>query len=247
MSKAIGVDWAGNGWVTATIAGGDVAVEFYPTVLNLWRAHRDAEAILVDMPIGLKSAGKRACDLGVASKLGGKRQGSVFLTPTREAVYAATIEAAKAVQEPSDFSIQNQVWAIVPSIRELDGFLQEFQQAVAPDQFLEAHPELCFAGFNEGHPIEPSKHTADGRDRRLAVLASIDPALVEAFEDAVETLTQPAYAPMIGASKTDDILDAVVLAATADQGVPNLERIPDEPAVDPVLDRPIDIVAPQPE
>ncbi len=247
MSTAIGVDWAGNGWVAASRQDGEWVVEFYPTILNLWRAHREAETILVDMPIGLKASGKRACDLAVAAKLGGTRQGSVFLTPTREAVYADNIEAAKAVQEPADFSIQNQVWAIVPHIRELDGFLQEFDAARAPDRLLEAHPELCFAGFNDGAPIEASKHTETGRDTRLEVLASIDSGLVAAYEEAVESLTQPAYAPMIGASKTDDILDALVLAATAAQGASNVERVPADPELDPVLERPIEIVFPQPD
>ena len=49
---------------------------------------------------------------------------------------------------------------------------------------------------------------------------------------------------MIGASKTDDILDALALAATAAKGVDALEQVPADPAVDPVLDREIRIVYP---
>lgn len=242
MANAVGVDWAGNGWVAASVEAGSTTVKFFPTMLTLWRHHRNADRILIDIPIGLRESGKRACDLAVKEALGGQRQGSVFLTPTREATYAPNIEAAKARQVPADFSVQNQIWAIVPRIRELDGFLQEFAAEVSTDQVLEAHPELCFAGFNGGTPIEASKSTEAGRDARLAVLESVDPDLVEAYEAGVERLTEPAYAPMIGASKTDDIVDALVLAATAAHGVDQLTRLPAEPERDPVLDRPIEIV-----
>lgn len=242
MATAVGVDWAGNGWVAAIREDEEWSVEFYPTVLNLWSAHREAATILVDIPIGLRESGKRACDLAAKSALGGSRQASVFLTPTREAVFAPNIESAKTRQKPADFGVQNQVWAIVPRIRELDVFLREFAGQISEDQILEAHPELCFAGLNGGDPIDASKGTDEGKKTRLAVLDSVDPDLVATFEDAVETYTTPSYAPTIAASKTDDILDALVLAATAAQGVENLERLPADPGHDPVLDRPIEIV-----
>ncbi|MDZ7850416.1 MAG: DUF429 domain-containing protein [Halodesulfurarchaeum sp.] len=242
MATAVGVDWAGNGWVAASLEDGEWSVEFFPTVLNLWHAHREAETILLDIPIGLRESGKRACDLAAKSALGGNRQASVFLTPTREAVFAPDIETAKARQQPADFSVQNQAWAIVPRIRELDVFLREFEGEVTEDQLLEAHPELCFSGLNGGEPIDVSKGTDEGREARLAVLESVDPALRATFEEAVETFTRPSYAPTIAASKTDDILDALVLAASAAQGVENLERLPADPDHDPVLDRQIEIV-----
>ena len=242
MPKAIGVDWAGNGWVAASIENESATVSFYPTILNLWRAHSDAEQLLIDIPIGLCESGKRACDSATASKLGGTRQGSVFFTPTREAVYAPNIERAKERQQPKDFSVQNQVWAIVPRIRELDAFLQEYSGEIAPDQILEAHPELCFAGLNGGNPIAASKATEAGREARLEVLEEVDQSLVDAYHDGVERLTEPSYAPMIGASKTDDIIDALVLAAAASKGSDSLTRLPEDPGYDPVLERPIEIV-----
>jgi predicted RNase H-like nuclease len=245
MAPAVGVDWAGNGWVAAVRANGEWTVEFYPTVLNLWHAHREAESILVDVPIGLRESGKRACDLAAKAALGSKHA-SVFLTPTREAVFAPNIETAKTRQQPADFGVQNQVWAIVPRIRELDVFLREFDAEIRDDQILEAHPELCFAGLNDGDPIEASKGTDAGRDARLAVLETVDPALVAAYEESVETLTTPTYAPVIAGSKTDDILDALVLAVTAWLDPARRERLPADPERDPVLDRPIQIVAPRP-
>lgn len=241
---ALGIDWAGNGWVAARHDAGEVTVEFYPTVLNLWRAHGDADPILIDVPIGLRESGKRVADREAARLLGGDRAGSVFFTPTRPAVYAPNIDIAKRRQEPAEFGVQNQAWAIVPRIRELDGFLQEFDGAVADTQFLEAHPELCFAGLNDDTPIEASKTSDAGQAARLEVLDAVDEAFVRAYHEAVETLTEPAYAPTIAASKTDDILDALALAATARRGVDALDWVPEDPGHDPVLDREIRIVYP---
>ena len=96
MASYLGVDWAGNGWVTAVLGDdAEPTVSFYPTILNLWLDHEDAAAILVDIPIGLVESGKRRCDIEAKERLGPDRQRSVFLTPTREAVYAPDIETAK--------------------------------------------------------------------------------------------------------------------------------------------------------
>jgi hypothetical protein len=48
--------------------------------------------MLIDVPVGLRETGKRAADTAAASKLGGRRSGSVFFTPTRPAVEAPNIE-----------------------------------------------------------------------------------------------------------------------------------------------------------
>lgn len=245
MATYLGVDWAGNGWVAAVLDDhADPTVTFYPTILNLWVEHDDAAAILVDIPIGLRESGKRLADVRAQQLLGPERGRSVFLTPTREAVYAPDIETAKERQQPADFGIQNQAWAIVPRIREVDTFLQKFAGTVSEDQILEAHPELCFYGLSEGEPMTHSKDTEAGIEERRAVLESIDPDLVMAFEEAIETLTEPAYAPMIGKTQVDDILDALVTATTAKLGYGAFERVPpvSEAERDTVLMRDIEIV-----
>lgn len=245
MATYLGVDWAGNGWVTAILSDDDApTVTFYPTILNLWLDHDDAAAILVDIPIGLRERGKRECDVLAKQQLGPERQRSVFLTPTREAVYAPNIEKAKQLQEPEDFGIQNQAWAIVPRIRELDRFLQKFATSVGEDQILESHPELCFWGLNGGEPMAHPKESQAGIEERRAVLESLDPSLGEAFDEAIETLTEPEYAPMIGKTQADDILDALATAYTAKLGAEELERLPPETESerDTTLMRDIEIV-----
>ena len=246
MGSYLGVDWAGTGWVAAVLSDEtEPTVAFYPTVLNLWRDHAEAETILIDIPIGLREEGKRRCDVEAKSLLGPDRHRSVFLTPTREAVYAPNIEAAKEVQKPGNFGIQNQAWAIVPRIREVDGFLQHFSGSVAEDQILEAHPELCFAGLDGGQPMDHEKRSSEGAQERRSLLATHDSSLPAIFEEAVETLTKPDYAPMIGKTKRDDILDALVLAYTAKVGAnEGFDRLPREREgqQDTQLERDVEIV-----
>lgn len=245
MATYVGVDWAGNGWVTAVL-GDDVdpRVTFYPTILNLWLDHENAAAILVDIPIGLRDQGKRQCDVEAKAILGPERQRSVFLTPTREAVYAQNIETAKERQQPEDFGIQNQAWAIVPRIREVDRFLQKFAGSVSEDQILEAHPEVCFWALNGEEPMAHPKESQAGVEERRNVLESHDPELIGAYEEAIETLTEPEYAPMIGKTQADDILDALAAAYTAKIGVDDFTRLPPETESerDTVLMRDIEIV-----
>lgn len=245
MATYLGVDWAGNGWVTAALGDdSEPTVSFYPTILNLWLDHEDAAAILVDIPIGLVESGKRRCDIEAKERLGPDRQRSVFLTPTREAVYAPDIETAKERQKPEDFGIQNQVWAIVPRIREVDRFLQKFSGSVAEDQILEAHPELCFWALNGGTPMTHSKDTEEGIEERRSLLAELDPALDAAFEEGIKTLTEPEYAPMIGKTQSDDIIDAIAAAYTAKEGYDQYDRLPPETESerDTLLMRDIEIV-----
>lgn len=229
MTTYLGVDWAGTGWVTAVLSDDEApTVTFYPTILNLWLDHEDAGAILVDIPIGLREEGKRRCDVEAKELLGPDRQRSVFLTPTREAVYAPNIEEAKRRQQPEDFGIQNQAWAIVPRIREVDRFLLKFSGTVAEDQILEAHPELCFWALNDRTPMTHGKDTDAGIEERRSLLADLDPALEDAYEAALRSLTEPTYAPMIGKTQTDDILDALAAGYTAKQGYDRFERLPQE-------------------
>ena len=230
MASYLGVDWAGSGWVTAVLRDDeDPTVTFYPTILNLWMDHSGAETILIDIPIGLRQEGKRLCDVEAKALLGPDRQRSIFLTPTREAVYAPNIDAAKAIQKPEEFGIQNQAWAIVPRIREVDVFLRKFAGSVAENQILEAHPEVCFWALDGGEPMVHDKQAPEGLEERRSLLAELDPSLETAFEEAVETLTKPDYAPMIGSTQVDDIIDALVTAYTAKLGATDeFRRLPHE-------------------
>ncbi|UTF55594.1 DUF429 domain-containing protein [Natronosalvus rutilus] len=241
----IGVDWASKGWFAVSVNEGCIEeLGFYPTIFNLWNQHSTADRILIDIPIGLCTDQRRECDVEAKEMLNPHRGSSLFYTPIRDAVQAENIEAAKAEQSDLDFSVQNQAWALVPRIREVDEFLAMFADELEPTQIRETHPEVCFAALNEGEPVSSKKKSKDGIDARLDLLESHLTNPRGKFEEAVETYTEPAYAPVIGKSKRDDILDAMVAALTAEQCGDDPSRLPrkTEPQVDEAREREIEII-----
>lgn len=212
MAKYIGVDWASRGWFGVILHDDDTwATDLFPSIWSLWKYHSDAARILIDIPIGLPSDHRRACDANAKSVLQ-HRHRSVFYAPVRDAVYQPNLEAAKATNEAkADFSIQNQAWSIVSRIREVDEFLDMYPGA--RDRVLETHPEVCFYALNGRNPLEDSKSTEVGIDRRKALLADEHPEAMRIYEEAVNQYTVPDYAPTV--SGVDDIVDALAAAVTA--------------------------------
>ena len=94
-----------------------------------------------------------------------------------------------------------QLWAILPKIREVDGWIGS-----APNStFREGHPELSFY-VAAGRPMEHTKKKAEGRNERLDALCDfIDPAMIREWLD---------QARGSGAAK-DDVLDALALCQSA--------------------------------
>lgn len=224
MVKHIGLDWASKGWFGVILHDdGEWTADLFPSILSLWKYHSDAARILVDVPIGLPTAGKRGCDVEAKEKLQ-RHQHSVFYTPIREAVYRRNLLEAKELQRERDvgFSIQNQAWSIVPRIREVDEFLDEHPGA--RDRLLETHPEVCFWALNGGTPLEGTKRTGPGIERRKQLLWEEYPDARVIFEESVDRYTSPDYAPMVGG--VDDILDALVAAVTARRPDSELSRLP---------------------
>jgi predicted RNase H-like nuclease len=123
----------------------------------------EAEAIGVDMPIGLPEDRYRDCDLA-ARRLLGSRACCVFLTPPRAVLDAPTYAAACAVsRDVSGKALSRQAWNLLPRIREVN--------ALAGDpRLVEVHPEVSFTVMT-GAPLLP-KRTADGHAQRLAVLGT---------------------------------------------------------------------------
>jgi predicted RNase H-like nuclease len=240
MGPYVGVDWASNGWLGVVLDGDDHEFDLYPSLLSLWKYHSDAERILIDVPIGLPADGKRDCDVEAKSHLQA-RQGSVFYTPVRKAVYATDIETAKEHNEPAGYSVQNQVWGIVPRIREADEFLDCYPGA--RDRIRETHPEICFHAL-KGGPLKHSKHTEAGIEERTELLAEEDPYATDLVAEAVEKLTQPSYAPTVG--RVDDIIDALVAALTARRDERDLAVLPDSDPPRDARGLPMEIVYPSP-
>lgn len=247
MATYVGVDWAGTGWLGVALDDdGTHAVDLYPSFLSVWHAHRDAETILVDIPVGLTESGLRTADKRARELLSGARSHSVFTTPVRDAVYARTLEEAKAInEERAGQSVQNQAWRLCPRIREVDEFLAEFPDAVGTVR--ETHPEVCFWALNDGNSLEHSKHTEFGVKKRLELIDSYSTEARAAYDDAVETfIDPPAYARRLGTDDRDDVLDSLVAAVTAKRFAGEYSTLPDDPETVEISGQsyPIEIVYP---
>lgn len=235
MTTVAGVDWAGTGWFAVVLDGDesadvlneadlsvdtspdaaiDAGTDVYPSLLNVVH-ETGADPVLVDIPIGLSDDGQRACDAAAREVLDASRTGSVFPTPCREAVYASSYEAAKAVNEVrTGRSVTVQTWNVVPRIREADALLAAVP--AAREVVRESHPEVCFAALADG-PVAHSKTTDEGVAERLSALETVAPDLPGLYDALVERfVTEPApHARRLPADAADDVLDALGLAATA--------------------------------
>jgi len=213
---AVGVDWASGCWVVVTHDGDDVTITTEPAILNVWQAHgAAADAVLVDIPIGLPETAPRACDRAATSLLG-ERHSSVFDVPSRAAVDAGGYEAARA---ENGGRLGSQSWGLVPRIREVDCFLDAHPGAET--RVYESHPEVCYAAFAARTDADDlgSKRESEGQDARLAILDAVDEwfgTQVRAFVDERRDGAQ--WHHRIQSGRLDDVLDAAVLALTAREG-----------------------------
>ncbi|SEN54084.1 Predicted nuclease (RNAse H fold) [Halorientalis persicus] len=241
MTEYVGLDWAKKGWFGVTLRdNGTPETDLYPSVQSVWKNHENAKRILMDIPIGLKDAGKRTCDVKAEGRLKPQRQNSVFPTPVRNAVYAKTLEEAKEINEQYGFSITNQAWSIALRIREVDEFLDQNPEAIGV--LRESHPEVCFAALNNGTPMEHGKSSEDGLASRKRILFDEDESLETVYENAVETfIDHPSWARRMSENAKDDILDALVLAHTARMDEANLRTLPEEPERDSTKEKPLPI------
>ena len=159
----------------------------------------DADAVALDVPIGLPAlGGRRACDDLTRARLGARRS-SVFAAPPREVLACATYAEAR----PLAPSLSAQAFGLVPRIREVD----EVLRARGPEvhrRVVECHPELAFAAMAAGRPLA-AKKTAAGALQRIGLL---EEALEEAGGKGL-----PSDVP--GPASLDDALDAAVCALVA--------------------------------
>lgn len=124
--------------------------------------------IAIDIPIGLADVyerGGRSCDR-LARSLLSVRRSSVFPTPIRGTLAAATWEEACVISRGSantGMGLSKQAFGILPKIREIDELLQDHQELRS--RVYEVHPELCFrrlAGAPMRHPKNPRKDEPSG-------------------------------------------------------------------------------------
>jgi predicted RNase H-like nuclease len=196
VSYVLGVDAYKGGWVALSLEGDVVrGCQLYDHISDLIRDHRDAGVIVVDIPIGLPERGPRQADVE-ARRFVGPRRSSVFPTPPRAVLEAATYEdavtLARALSGPG---ISKQSFALAPKILEVDVAASE------DERIFEIHPEVSFRAM-AGHPIDFPKKSWNGLLLRRQLLA-------------VNGLSLPDDLAPGGSAAADDVLDAGAAAWTA--------------------------------
>ena len=143
----------------------------------------------------------READRQARHLLGRPRASSVFPTPPRSLLSATTYATANQ-RSKSELGqgLTRQTYHLFGRIREVDRLVTSLAGAVPGDRLVEIHPECSFRVM-AGAPL-PSKHTADGIDRRRALLL-------------------PRFGPVVDARPTgaaaDDVLDAYAVLWSAER------------------------------
>jgi predicted RNase H-like nuclease len=193
--RVIGVDGCRGGWLAACVDDAGPSWTWTADIADVLAA--PADAIAIDIPIGLPDAGTRACDLE-ARRLLGPRRASVFAAPTRPVLDCATYAEARVVLASlGGPSMSAQAFGIVRAVRAVDAHLT----AEDSDRIVEAHPELAFRTL-AGHDLA-SKKTPAGRRQRIDALSTVWPSVTADL----------AAAPRPAAP--DDALDALACAWVA--------------------------------
>ena len=211
----VGVDACPAGWVATVRRGTEVRIETHAAFDAVTEAHPDATRILVDIPVGLPTDGRRRCDER-ASDLLGCRGISVFYPPSEAAIERDDYDAASdAHRDDTGYGLSKQAFHLRGKIREVGA-------VVGGDyggRVREAHPELCFASLN-GQPIAYSKSGGRGRRLRRSLLSESLPGADAAYEAALDRFTRSDVG-------RDDVLDSMVLAVAATE--PSLATVPADP------------------
>lgn len=225
--------------------GDETLITTEPSILNVWKEHgTNVRSILIDIPIGLPESDVRKCDTEASERLA-TRGSSIFAIPPRDVVES---DHYKRARERNGGSLSSQSWWLFPRILEVDTFLQEHDGAI--DIIYESHPEVCFAELT-GRVLD-SKNTATGRSERLEVIENATTLhnevlkIVRSREDGAE------WHERISKGRLDDVIDAAVLAYTAEQldlgprsSKPTYPALPtDTRERDETLDIPMEIVYP---
>lgn len=203
--QVAGVDGCPAGWlcIRRDLVSGEISSEIYADASALIRATQDVAVLTIDIPIGIPDTGQRECEVIARQMLGPGRASSVFPTPVRAVLPAATwSEACALSRDACGKAISQQTFAILDRIRDLDEILRDQPDLRA--RVREVHPEVCFCVW-AGHPMRHAKRSGEGSSERgELVRGEFGPAF-----DAVRRSHRR------GAATDDDIRDAFAALWTA--------------------------------
>jgi predicted RNase H-like nuclease len=196
-TRVVGVDvWKGQ-WLAVVLRGRSYESAYVAgEIANLLGEIGEAEAVGIDMPIGLTSGKERRKADPAARAFVGPRRSSVFPTYPREVYEASTIQAAREVSlRLLGMSISDQAYRLGDRLLELE------RVVAGRADIWEVHPEVSFCAMAGRHLTRPKK-SWNGFHERLDLLQ----------ESGIEI---PAPIAEIGNAGTEDVLDAAAAAWSA--------------------------------
>lgn len=217
-AHVLGIDGCPGGWVIAarpvpdrfanTPAIGLAIAPSFAHIINHRETHKTTlHSVMVDMPIGLRDEGRRACESEARKRIGPRRS-SVFSAPRRPMLGHETYQDANQWGKDQGTSagggLSKQAWNILPKIREIDDAISACDQ----NWLGEAHPEVTFTRLNNNAPCEHAKKKTEGSVERMRILSAHGIiGLDSLFADFKKTCPYR-YAP-------DDLVDAIAMTLTA--------------------------------
>jgi predicted RNase H-like nuclease len=225
MGRVVGVDGCKYGWIAVTGEGSTLDYQLFRSIQQLLAFYREAERLLVDIPIGLpwKDCPTRPCDSLARQKLG-HRHVCVFPAPSRAACHAGTkVDARRHNRDDLGKSLSEQALAIRDKVAEVDDLL--LADPSARSRVREVHPEVCFWALNNCVPMNDAKATPAGIQTRLAVLSLRLPQTAGLLE---RVLRERLRADV----RADDVLDATAAYLTARATSAELFSLHGEPTLD---------------
>jgi predicted RNase H-like nuclease len=199
----LGVDGCTRGWVGVLVDRGSTSALFAPDIGALAALVPALSVMAIDIPIGLPVSGRRRSDVLARQALGPKAS-SLYVTPTRAVLGAQTYAEANARSRAlAGEGLSRQAFALRAKIFDVDRWLPTTSVRVC-----EAHPELSFMALAETFGVarpQHSKKTWAGQREREQLLRHAG-MVHERFVGAA-----------LARAGVDDILDAAVLAWTAER------------------------------
>ncbi|MBD2757476.1 DUF429 domain-containing protein [Spirosoma validum] len=210
----VGIDGCRGGWLVAIIDQEASLQHCFIRRLDELQSI-PLRLALIDIPLHFADTTYRNCEVAAQALLGIKKKASIFFTPHRAAVYAATYpEANRLNRLHTGKGVSKQTWNICGKIKEADRFLSDH-----PDYpLLEAHPELCFYYLNGRQALQSKKSTLEGATDRLEIIARHAERYPEVIAHTVKQTKRNDV-------KQDDVIDATILAIRA--GQPTLQSVPE--------------------
>ena len=217
-NRFVGVDWLKGKWLAVELHNNIVHYNTFETISQVCENYENADAILIDAPIGLPENSTEAenrPDQAARDYLKVKnRKSSIFNVPFRQMVYAENKEEFWTLNEELGAKVSSQSFGIIKCIKDVDEFLNA--NPTWKNRLIESHPECTFQALNFGTGLEYSKHTEEGITLRVDILSKY----VRNVKDLLR---------MIPRNAREDVLDALALAVTAKLG---FKSIPAGPKID---------------